>query len=358
MPESNVAGFQARRNARLLLAMVVIALAVWVAHNYLIALAWAVLIAIATWPLYLRTCAHLSERNRRRFGPLLFTLLVLIVVMIPLVWGAIELGRESQTALEWVKDVQKRGLQPPQFLSRIPVAGQYAERWWQDNLSDPQREQQLLGDAAKSALGVISEAGVRLTHAVVNLLIIFLALFALYRNGPSLAGRVHRLAHRWLGEQGQRLVRKQVTTARGVVNGTVLVAFGEAAIIGVGYVVAGVPYPVLFTALTAMSAMLPMGAWFSFGVASLILLAQGHVLAAGVLFGFGAAVMIVGDNFVQPAIIGGASHLPFLAALVGILGGLESFGLIGLFLGPVIMAALLAVWHEWLDGGSPAANER
>ena len=67
------------------------------------------------------------------------------------------------------------------------------------------------------------------------------------------------------------------------------------------------------------------------------------------LFGFGAAVMLVGDNFVQPAVIGGASRLPFLWALIGILGGLQSFGVLGLFIGPVIMAALLSVWREWLD---------
>jgi predicted PurR-regulated permease PerM len=85
-------------------------------------------------------------------------------------------------------------------------------------------------------------------------------------------------------------------------------------------------------------------------VAALVLLLHGGTpLVAAGLIGFGAAVMLIGDNVVQPALIGGSTRLPFLLGLIGILGGLQSFGLIGLFLGPVIMAALLTVWREWMD---------
>jgi predicted PurR-regulated permease PerM len=74
------------------------------------------------------------------------------------------------------------------------------------------------------------------------------------------------------------------------------------------------------------------------------------LVAAG-LAGFCAAVLLIGDNFIQPALIGGSTRLPFLLVLIGILGGLKSFGLVGLFLGPVIMAALLTVWREWVGMG-------
>ena len=65
--------------------------------------------------------------------------------------------------------------------------------------------------------------------------------------------------------------------------------------------------------------------------------------------------MVIGDNFVQPGLIGGAARLPFLWALIGIVGGLETFGLVGLFLGPVIMAALLTIWREWVPASTPEA---
>jgi predicted PurR-regulated permease PerM len=80
----------------------------------------------------------------------------------------------------------------------------------------------------------------------------------------------------------------------------------------------------------------------------MLLLQGGSFLAAAGVFGFGAAVMMLGDNFLWPTLIGGSARLPFLLALIGIFGGLEAFGLIGLFLGPVIMAALLTVWREWI----------
>ena len=138
-------------------------------------------------------------------------------------------------------------------------------------------------------------------------------------------------------------------------NGTVAVAFAEGAVIGIGYVVAGVPHPLLFIMLTTAFAMLPFGAWATFSAAALILLIHGGSLLVAVgLFGFGAAVILIGDNFIQPALIGGTARLPFLLVLIGILGGLQSFGLVGLFLGPVIVAAVLTVWREWEGIGSAA----
>ena len=101
-------------------------------------------------------------------------------------------------------------------------------------------------------------------------------------------------------------------------------------------------------------ALIPFGAWAAFGLASLILVGSGHALAGGLLFVFGASIMTVGDNVVQPSVIGSAVELPFLLALIGAFGGLASIGLVGLFIGPVVMAALLLLWREWLPGEAEA----
>jgi len=141
---------------------------------------------------------------------------------------------------------------------------------------------------------------------------------------------------------------------RGAVNGTVLVAIGEGSLIGIGYAVAGVPRPVLFTLATIAVAMLPFGAWLAFGTAASVLIVTGHIAAGLILFGFGAAVMLIGDNIVQPALIGNSVRLPFLWVLVATFGGLETFGLVGLFVGPAVMAALFLVWKEWLGADATA----
>jgi predicted PurR-regulated permease PerM len=130
------------------------------------------------------------------------------------------------------------------------------------------------------------------------------------------------------------------------------VGLGEGLLLGLAYALAGVPRPALLGALTALAAVLPFGAPLVFGLAALWLLAQGAVgLALGVL-GFGAAVVFVADHFVRPVLIGGATRLPFLWVLLGILGGVEAWGLLGLFLGPAIMAVLILLWREWVAGGT------
>ena len=91
----------------------------------------------------------------------------------------------------------------------------------------------------------------------------------------------------------------------------------------------------------------PGEAWLAFALASLILTAQGELLAGALLFEFGAAVMTAGDNFVQPAMIGGAVEVPFLLAFIGAFGRISMMGLVGRFIGPVIMVALLLIWREW-----------
>jgi predicted PurR-regulated permease PerM len=127
------------------------------------------------------------------------------------------------------------------------------------------------------------------------------------------------------------------------------VAVAEGVLIGIAYVIAGVPNALLFALLTMAFAMVPFGAWAAFTLAALALLVQGASFwVAAAVFGWGAAVMLVGDNFVWPALVGGTARLPFLLALIGIFGGLQVFGLVGLFVGPVIMAAALIVWREWL----------
>jgi predicted PurR-regulated permease PerM len=191
--------------------------------------------------------------------------------------------------------------------------------------------------------------GGQLLHRLFLLLFSLLTLFFLLRNGRVLASRFFDTCDRLVGDPGEGLVEKMVDATRGTVNGTVLVAVGEGLLIGVGFLVAGVPNPVLFTILTTAFAMLPFGAWLAFTTAALVLVSSGGSgFAAVAVFCWGAIVMLAGDHFVWPTLVGGSARLPFLLAFVGIFGGLAAFGLFGLFLGPVIMAAFLTVWREWI----------
>ena len=148
-----------------------------------------------------------------------------------------------------------------------------------------------------------------------------------------------------------------VASIKGTVDGLVLVGLAEGFLMGIAYAVAGVPHPALFGAVTAIAAMVPFAAPVVFAVIGVILVAQEHLVAAAIIVALGSAVVFVADHFIRPALIGGATRLPFLWVLLGILGGVEVWGLLGLFLGPAVMAALVLLWREWAQPAPlPAAG--
>jgi predicted PurR-regulated permease PerM len=155
-----------------------------------------------------------------------------------------------------------------------------------------------------------------------------------------------------LGDPGERLASKTADAIRGTVSGLAAAAVIDGTVVGIAYVLAGVPHPLLFAVLTTAFAMVPFDAWVALTAAVLILLLTGGTLWGSMgLFGIGAGVLLAVDNFIQPALVGGTARLPFLLALIGTLGGLQSLGLVGVFLGPVVMAPLVTVWREWVGVG-------
>lgn len=351
-PEGDAPDAHARRVTRLVGAILLLMLAVWMLRSYLVALGWAAIIAVSIWPVYGRVRSRLGTSGIA--APLLATCALAVILIFPIALVLTEIGREGQFVMQWISGAEENGVPVPEWVQNLPLVGLRLDAWWQGHLSQPQAAKQLLSGLNAETITTWSRTlGGALASRLLLTLITFMALFLLLREGDWIGDRVLRLADRWLGTPGERLAEKMAVAVRGTVNGTILVALGEGVLIGIGFMVAQVPHALLFTILTIAFAMLPLGAWFAFGAAAIMLIISGGSLAAAAaVFGWGAAVMLAGDNVIQPALIGGAARLPFLWALVGILGGLETFGLIGLFLGPVIMAALLTIWRKQSDPGS------
>lgn len=345
----------ARQTVRIVLALALVALTVWIAADFLTALAWAIVIAITTWPLYVRFAALIPPPPRRIVAPLLFTLLVGIVLLIPLMLALQQLAQASDAVVRWVAELQKSGVPVPAWIAQLPFTGDLLVNWWQTNLSDPQAAAQWLrGVNLESFTAWTSALGGEVLHRVMLFFITLLALFFLYRDGAWLSEHMLATADRFIGDPGERLATKIVEAVRGTVNGTVVIAVVEGIIIGIAYMLVGAPDALLLALLTMAFAMLPLGAEIAVMAVSLLLLAQGFgVLPVLALFVFGMAVTIIGDNVVWPALVGRSARLPFLLALIGVLGGVQTFGLIGLFIGPVIMAVVLVIWREWI---APRAN--
>ena len=342
-------GAGARMNARVALAIMLLGLALWTAAGFLPSLIWATILAVTLWPLYVKFAARFASghSSQAAFG---FTAIVAFVLFTPMALAIYQIAQQGDILMGWMKKAQDSGIEVPEWIARLPIAAESVQQWWRANLSDPKVAATWLHTVnADNAADLVNTLGGQLLHRLFMLFFSLIALFVLLSNGLSIANRFLETCERILGEAGEGLIEKMVDAIRGTVNGTVVVAVGEGLLIGVGYVIAGVPNAVMFTIFTIAFAMLPFGAWVTFTSAALVLISSGGSgLAAAGVFVWGAIVMLAGDHFVWPVLVGGSARLPFLFAFVGIFGGIAAFGLLGLFLGPVIMAALLTVWREWI----------
>ena len=336
--------------ARIALATALIAVGLWVLFDFLPALAWAGVLAIALWPLYRQMLRLLPDRSDRIVGPLLGTLLIGIIFIAPLVLLGMGLARESHFVTEFVNNARHHGIAVPQWIGQIPMAGPIIANWWSANLSDPAMAEDLIGRVTLQTLTQSArDVGVEVVHRLALFLFTLLTLFFLFRDGEMLTGRLRQLSDRIIGQRGERIARQMIAAVHGTVNGLVLVGLAEGILLGLAYFAVGLPYPATFGAVTGVAAVIPFAAPAVYVIAGFYLFAVGNTLGAIIIIVFGSVLLFVADHFVRPVLIGGAARLPFLRVLLGILGGLQTMGFLGLFLGPAAMAALVALWREWTE---------
>jgi len=339
--------------AFLVLAGALTALGLWTIKSFLPALVWAAVLAIAIWPLYQRARNRWPPGRHDILIPAGFTAAVALVFVLPLALAGVQLGREAHGLFDWIRTARTSGVPAPDWLAHLPVGGEQATAWWKANLSDPAGSSELLRRLDQGDLFAFSRhMGSQLLHRAVLFAFTLLTLFFLFRDGQALSKQLRRASLRAFGRRGERVSKQMVASVHGTVDGLVLVGLGEGVLLGGVYAVAGVPHPTLLGALTAVAAMIPFGAPLMFGLAALLLVAQGSAVAAIVVLGVGMVVTFVADHFVRPVLIGGATRLPFIWVLFGILGGVEAWGLLGLFVGPAVMAALILLWREATDARS------
>jgi predicted PurR-regulated permease PerM len=337
----------AQRITRAALTIALVLLGLWTLHEFLPALVWAGIFAIALWPLYRSACERFPPGRHNVLMPAVFTLGIALVFLLPLVLVAVPLSHDAHGVFTWIQQARNTGIPPPEFLASLPLVGTEIQGWWQSNLGDPAAASALLQRVGQGDLFAKSrEIGSMVLHRIVLFGFTMLTLFFLFRDGAYLAVQMRRASRRLLGPSGERIGAQMVASVHGTVDGLVMVGLGEGVLLGIAYAFAGVPHPTLFGLLTAIAAMIPFGAPLLFGLAALSLLAQGSMLAAIVVFGFGAVVSFVADHFIRPVLIGGTTRLPFIWVLLGILGGISAWGLLGLFVGPALMAALMLLWRE------------
>ncbi len=336
--------------ARFIGGLFLLLLGGWVLHSFLALLVWAVVLAVSTWPVYQRLLASNELHGKMTWVAFGLTLLLGVIVLAPVGYGLSRLLQEGQALGRLLTDAQSMGIPPPAWLENLPIIGDWSTAYWMTVLGS--------SDAANESLHWLGTGGAvtytkdfagQLVHRFFGFLTILLVLLFVYQHGDSLGRQVLASSRKLFGEKGFRYTVNATTAVRATVNGMMLIGVGKGLLLGAAYAFVGLSNPAILGALTGVFAMIPFAAKLIFGACSLVLVVQGHIAEGGGLFVYGMILTLIADNYVRPALIGGAVKLPFIWTLLGIFGGMETFGLLGLFLGPTLMAVLMSIWRDWID---------
>jgi predicted PurR-regulated permease PerM len=344
-----------QRNARLILSVLLVGLGAWTIHDFLPALAWAAILAIAFWPLYEKAERRFPPGKHNVLLPGLFTLGIGLLFGLPLAVVLFEAVREFHSVLDLYRQATTSGIPVPEFLSHLPFGSEAVTHWWQDNLANGAQTHGIAERVNKAKAAEIGRTvGAQLVHRVVLFFFALMTLFFLFKEGRDVVHQCLDASNKAFGAKGERVARQMIASVHGTVDGLVLVGLGEGFIMSVAYFFAGLPHPILFGALTAIGAMVPFAVTVVFLLVGAVLVAQGAVVAAILIVVGGSVMAFLADHLIRPVLIGGTTRLPFLWVLFGILGGVETWGLVGLFVGPALMAALVLLWREYTEGRRPA----
>ena len=314
---------------------------------FIVPVLWAAIIAYITWPLY-----HSVQKlcgPRPTLSATIMISMVVLVVGIPLTFAIFMLQHEGRNLFyELQKQVFSGHLNVPQFIRDLPIIGKEVTRTLKEINTDPNSIVQNVSGWFQSHLNygrlVLSE----ISKNIFKLCFAVMSLFFFYRDGQTILNQVSKALEMVIGPRIHHYLDTISETTRAVVYGVGLTAIAQALLAGLSYFVAGVPNPMVLTIVTFIFALIPFGPPVAYSAVSLWLFSQGQTIEAIGVMVWGGCVVSTADNVIRPLVISGATQIPFLLIMFGVLGGLASFGMVGLFVGPVILAVLLAIWREWL----------
>jgi predicted PurR-regulated permease PerM len=346
----------ARTTLQLLALGILIATSFWIARPFLMALAWATMIVVATWPLLLHTQAWLG--GRRSLAVALMTIVLLLVLVVPLYFGISAIVENAKRIVDWSRSLATFTVpQPPGWVEGLPVIGAKLTARWQELAAA--RPEELSARFAPYGqklvvwfVGQVGSVGLLLVQFLLTVIIAAL----LYTNGETVVRGAERFARRLAGPQGENAVHLAAQAIRGVALGVVVTAILQSGLVGVGLAVVGVPFATILTAVAFILAIAQIGP-----AIMLIPIVVWVYSTSGAGWGTGFLVWSIFcctiDNLVRPLLIKRGADLPLLLIFAGVIGGLVAFGVIGLFIGPVVLAVAYTLLVDWVSAGD-ASDEQ
>lgn len=329
---------------------ILIASSFWVLRPFLMSILWAALIAIATWPALEKLQARLG--GRRGLAVTIMTLAILLVVLIPLTLAVLTIIDHADGIAARVRSLPAlMSSSPPGWLERIPLAGDTLAAKWQEFAAlSPEERAAKVDPYTKDVLQwLINQAGgIGMTLLQFFLTTIIAAI--MYANGETIRSGTLRFARRLGGAEGEAVTVLAAKSVRGVALGVVVTAILQSMVGGLGIAVVGVPAAALLTAVMFMLCLAQVGPALVLIPAVIWVYSKAGAVRGTVLLAFALVAMTM-DNFIRPVLIKKGADLPLVMIFAGVIGGLIAFGIIGLFVGPVVLAVTYTLLKAWVARG-------
>jgi predicted PurR-regulated permease PerM len=341
---------------RILLAVVaiggLIAVSFWVLRPFLPAVVWATMIVVATWPALRAVEARLW--GRRSLAVLVMTLAMVAVLVVPMTMAVVAIVGRVDEMVAWSRALVARPLPGlPDWVAGLPLVGQRIATEWQKLTTTSADD--LAASVTPYLTGIaawlLARAGGVGTFLLQFLLTVVVASL-LYARGEAVANGVLAFARRLAGDDGVRVTILSAGAIRAVALGIVVTALVQAAVGGIGLAVTGVPHAFLLTCVIFMLGIAQLGPVPVLLGAIVWLYATGQPTWGTVMLVWGLVTASL-DNVLRPVLIRKGADLPLVLVIAGVLGGLLAFGIVGLFVGPVVLAVTYTLLVAWVRAGEP-----
>ena len=345
-----------RATILILIILVLLVASLWTMMAFIGPLVWATAIVVATWPLLEWVQRHVG--NSRALATTVMTLVMLVIFVVPF-WAALGAMLDASVdGVEVVRSYLKNGLgPPPDWLVKVPFAGERLTSEWQAlSAAGPEQFAETIRPYVKSVaawlLAITGGFGGLLGHFLLTVIIAGI----LYATGETAASGVRAFASRLAGERGDAAVILAGQSVQSVALGVVVTALVQTALVGLGFFVAGIPHPGLLTAIVFVLCIAQLGPFPVLIPAIIWMFSHASGVWATVFLIYSIPVGIL-DNFLRPILISRGVELPLILIIAGVIGGLIAFGVIGLFIGPVILAVTYSSLGVWIaDKPAPVAK--
>ena len=318
-----------------------------VLRPFFTALLWALVLAFSSWPVYARLESRLG--HRRTLAAVLMAILLAAGFVLPLAFLSTTIAEHATSAIDLVRSLLDQGPpEPPAWVVNLPVIGQDAAQTWHELAADSERFAEFVKPYLAQLRGWAIASGLAVGAGVAELTLSLVVAFFLFRDGYAVADQADLLGRRLMGDRVQHIFQVAGSTVRGVVYGIIGTSLIQAVLATVAYAIVGAPGVLFLGFITFFLAFLPSGPPLVWLPLAGWLASNGHTGWAVFLVLWGILVVGAVDHFLKPVLISRESKMPLLLVFFGILGGALAFGVIGVFLGPTLLAVAFSLLRDWI----------